>query len=77
MASLSGEGMERRQADICIPTHSKLTHCKSPEPLQHLLQEGLEQPGLIPADSWLPGPLAVQDKTSISVVLLSSPCSLG
>ncbi|XP_074435406.1 MICAL-like protein 1 isoform X2 [Larus michahellis] len=63
MASFPGEGKEGGQADKCIQTHSELTHSKSPEPLQHLLQEGLQQPGLVPAGVWLPDPLALRDKT--------------
>ncbi|XP_065499508.1 MICAL-like protein 1 isoform X2 [Caloenas nicobarica] len=47
-ASLPGEGREAGQPDKCIQTHSELTCCKSPEPLQHLLQDSLEQPGLSP-----------------------------
>lgn len=64
-ASLPGKGREAGQADKCIQTHSELTRCKSPEPLQ----DSLEQPGLVPAGAWLPDALAIQDKTNISVVL--------
>lgn len=76
-ASLPGEGRERGQVDKCIQTHSELTQCQSPEPLQHLLQEGLKQRGLVPAGAWLPGPLAIQDETNISVVLSKLTLYLG
>lgn len=59
MASLPGEGRKTGQTNKCIQTHSELTHCKSPEPLEHLLQEDLEQQGLVPAGTWLHGPLGV------------------
>jgi len=77
MASLPGEGRERGQADKCIQAHSELSHCESPEPLQCILQKGLEQPGLVPAGARLPVPLARRGKISISVVLSKLTLSLG